>query len=179
MVYVTHDQVEAMTLADRLVVLHQGRIAQQGPPLDLYQRPRDLFVAGFIGSPRMNLLPGTLEPADQAGHAVVLPGGQRIPVQAGPTRQGRVKVTLGIRPEHLQLAGSRHDGLEAETVAAERLGDQTLVHLRWNADQEPVLLRIPGDKAPAMGERLRLKLPKAACHLFDAAGKRLPETEPQ
>src|SRR5438270_2503798 len=105
MIYVTHDQVEAMTLADKIVVLQAGVVEQAGSPLELYHHPRNLFVAGFIGSPKMNFLPATVTAADAAGATVQLPGGGSVAV---PVRPGRVKagdaVTFGVRPEHLRPA---------------------------------------------------------------------------
>src|SRR4249920_2655827 len=124
-VYVTHDQVEAMTLADRIVVLNAGKIEQVGSPLELYERPDNLFVAGFIGSPRMNFLPATVVDADARGATVKLPGGEslRCTLDASRAKAGDA-VTLGLRPEHL------HPGADANSIAVsvtfvESLGSST------------------------------------------------------
>ena len=105
MIYVTHDQVEAMTLADQIVVLQGGVVEQAGTPLELYHHPSNLFVAGFIGSPKMNFLPTKVAAVDATGATVALPGGGRVTV---PVQPGRLKpgdsVTLGVRPEHLRPA---------------------------------------------------------------------------
>ena len=105
MIYVTHDQVEAMTMADKIVVLQAGIVEQAGSPLELYHHPRNLFVAGFIGSPKMNFLPAKVTAVDGAGATVQLPGGSSItvPAQAGRLKAGDT-VTLGVRPEHLRPA---------------------------------------------------------------------------
>ena len=106
MIYVTHDQVEAMTMADKIVVLQGGIIEQAGTPLELYHHPRNLFVAGFIGSPKMNFLATTVAAQDEGGATVDLPGGGsvRVPVQPGHVGVGEA-VTLGVRPEHLRTGG--------------------------------------------------------------------------
>ncbi len=147
MIYVTHDQVEAMTLADKVVVLNQGRIAQVGKPLELYHAPADLFVAGFIGSPRMNLLPA----AALAGAAA---------------REGAV--TLGIRPEHLRLVAA--GALRAEVRMVERLGAHSLVHLRL-ANGHALTASVDGGHAVQQGETLGLDVPDEHLHAFDAEGR--------
>ena len=149
MVYVTHDQVEAMTMADRIVVMDRGRIAQVGTPLDLYHRPANLFVAGFIGTPAMNLLPAGLV------------GGQAPGV-----------VTVGIRPEHLRLADAGDALLEGHCTLCERLGEVTVVHLAL-ADGSAAVAKLPGDTAPARGAPLRLAAAAGNLHRFDAGGLRL------
>ena len=128
MVYVTHDQVEAMTMADKIVVLQVGRVEQVGSPLELYHHPANLFVAGFIGSPRMNMLPARVVGADRAGVAVELASGARVAVSARPgaARPGDA-VTLGVRPEALR---PHPDGtLAGEVRLVERLGGLTLLHV--------------------------------------------------
>src|SRR3954467_3502483 len=127
MIYVTHDQVEAMTLADKIVVLQGGIVEQTGTPLELYHHPRNLFVAGFIGSPKMNFLPVTVNTVDQAGATVQLPGGGTVtvPVQPGRLRTGDA-VTLGVRPEHLQPSGE--GDLVGDVTVVERLGGETFLY---------------------------------------------------
>ena len=152
MVYVTHDQVEAMTLASKVVVLNQGRIAQVGRPLELYHAPADLFVAGFIGSPRMNLLP-----------VAALPG---VAAPAGA-------VTLGLRPEHLRLVGAEEPGtLRARVQAVERLGAQTLAHLQTEGGAA-LVAALEGGHAVERGDVAGLALPARCLHAFGADGKSL------
>jgi sn-glycerol 3-phosphate transport system ATP-binding protein len=162
--YVTHDQVEAMTLADRLVVMNAGNVDQIGPPLQLYERPATVFVAGFIGSPAMNLVAGRLDPRGVAIGDLLLahdaPGGE-------PGRP----VTVGLRPENLELAGDGPILLKTELL--ERLGADTIVHGRL-ADGTPLIARAPGALALRLGETVRLAIAPAHIHLFDAdTGQRL------
>ena len=178
MVYVTHDQVEAMTLADRLVILNAGHVEQVGAPLEVYQRPRTLFAAGFLGSPRMNFL--RAEVAELAGDGIVvkLTGGgtARAPVVAGSVKPGDV-VTLGIRPEHLRVAASGEGTLSAAVQLVENLGDHAIVHLdREQQDGGRVLAKL--EKAP-VGEAqpLSFELPPDDCHVFDATGLALPRRD--
>jgi multiple sugar transport system ATP-binding protein len=129
MIYVTHDQVEAMTLADRIVVLNAGIVEQFGSPLDLYHHPDNLFVAGFIGSPKMNFLPGEVETV--SGNAVNLRLADGGPVVAPGTANGLQpgeKVTLGLRPEHLLEGGGGDAELKGRVVAVEHLGARFQSH---------------------------------------------------
>src|SRR5439155_16548801 len=164
-IYVTHDQVEAMTLADRLVVMNAGNVDQIGPPLDLYERPATVFVAGFIGSPAMNLVAGQFDPGGAAIGDLVLP----LDGQAGAP--GR-NVTIGLRPENLELAG---DGpILIKTELLERLGADTIVHGRLG-DGTALTARAPGALALRVGEPIRLAIAPGHIHLFDAeSGRRLP-----
>jgi multiple sugar transport system ATP-binding protein len=170
MVYVTHDQVEAMTMADKIVVLHAGNVEQVGSPLELYHHPHNLFVAGFIGSPRMNFLPARVAAAQEVTAAVSLPGAElAIPVEPGHLRGGE-KVTLGVRPEHVRLG----DGLlrgEAEVV--ERLGGATLVHVRIDGDQL-VVAQVDGEEPVRMHDRVGIVFDPGDCHLFDDSGMAVP-----
>lgn len=172
MVHVTHDQVEAMTLADRIVLLDAGRIAQVGPPLELYHGPRDLFVAGFIGSPRMNLLPAEVLGIGRDGVTVGLTGGVSVAIPVDPAG-ARVddRVTLGVRPEHLGISRQAEQRLRAEVVVVEHLGDHCLVYLQWAGAEAPLALRVAEAGRLAVGQTLALEIPPAACHLFDAAGQ--------
>src|SRR5947208_6404263 len=162
--YVTHDQVEAMTLADRLVVMNAGNVDQIGPPLDLYERPATVFVAGFIGSPAMNLVSGQLE---ARGVAI---GDMVLPLNGGAGEAGR-KVTVGLRPENLGLAG---DGpIPIKTELLERLGADTIVHGRLG-DGTALTARAPGTLALRLGETIRLAIGPEHIHLFDPeSGRRL------
>jgi multiple sugar transport system ATP-binding protein len=172
MIYVTHDQIEAMTMADKIVVLQAGRVEQVGTPLDLYHRPANLFVAGFIGSPRMNMLQAKVVDAGGAGTAVVLSSRQRIvvPVEAGTARPGD-DVTLGIRPEGLRIdpAGP----ITASVTLVERLGGLTLLHVRTEDGQE-MTVQIEGSDPTRAHDTVRLAVEAGATHLFDKAGQALP-----
>jgi ABC-type sugar transport system ATPase subunit len=167
-VYVTHDQVEAMTLADKIVVMNQGRIEQQGKPLDLYYRPANLFVAGFIGSPAMNFLAGEIT---QDGIDLGRDGRLQLQPPAGPSAGSRV--TLGVRPEHMRIA-SGDEGLRiAATVdLVERLGEMGYAHLRLPSGTV-VIAEIRGDTGLRTGDLTQVALDPAHLHLFDAGGRRL------
>ncbi|WP_186420170.1 sn-glycerol-3-phosphate ABC transporter ATP-binding protein UgpC [Bosea sp. CS1GBMeth4] len=165
MIYVTHDQVEAMTLAHRIVVLQGGRIEQVGTPLELYNRPDNLFVAGFIGSPRMNLLPGKVErdgtvALGEAGHEVACPTGT---LAAGSS------VTLGIRPEHLALA-AQDGGVPLAIELVERLGGES--YLYGSSPGLPqITLRLDGQSEHQRGDSVALAFPQQHLHLFDENGR--------
>ena len=162
--YVTHDQVEAMTLGDRLLVLEGGRAVQLATPMEVFARPADTYVAGFIGAPAMNFLPATLLPG---GGAVRLLGGKVVPLPCPSTPAGGA-VTLGVRPEHVSLADG---GIPLTVELVEPLGSETLVHGRM-ADGTALLAKLPG--AAPVGERVAVALAPDALHLFDAAsGKRI------
>jgi ABC-type sugar transport system ATPase subunit len=174
MVYVTHDQVEAMTMADRLVVLNAGHIEQAGPPLEVYQRPRTLFAAGFLGSPRMNFLPGTISDRMPEGVVVELASGgaMRAEVQSDGASIGD-KVTVGVRPEHMQLTPGEDGPLVARVALIEDLGDHAIVHLDREGTAGPVLVRVERPPA-AEGAPVRFAVPPAEVHVFDAHGVALP-----
>ena len=171
MIYVTHDQVEAMTLADRIVVLNGGRIEQVGAPMDLYQRPANLFVAGFIGSPRMNLLTGEVVAASAAGATVRTTAGEtiRVAVDAASAKAGD-RITLGVRPEHLSLS-AEGDVLTAEVLFVEPLGATTMAHLKHPASQDTLTVQLAGGAPARVGESLTLHVPADQAHLFDAEGR--------
>ncbi|MCW8085137.1 ABC transporter ATP-binding protein [Sabulicella glaciei] len=162
-VYVTHDQIEAMTMADKIVVMELGHIRQAGPPLELYDRPQNLFVAGFIGSPAMNLLDGRVE-----GGAFVTSDGTSWPLPAGqPAREG--PAIYGIRPEHFRLAG---DGMQARIQLVEPMGSETLVMMRIGDTPVQGVFR---ERIAARSGDILPVLPQAAqVHLFDKeSGQRL------
>jgi sn-glycerol 3-phosphate transport system ATP-binding protein len=170
-IYVTHDQVEAMTLADRLVVMNAGRAEQIGTPLEVYDRPATVFVAGFIGSPSMNFLSAQLS-AD--GSAVRLDSGQSLRLLPGAARgSGGGTVTLGMRPEHLSQAEEEPgEPVSLEVELVEPLGADTLVHGRL--DGAELTARLPGHAACSPGQRLSLRIAPGNLHLFDAeTGNRL------
>jgi alpha-glucoside transport system ATP-binding protein len=165
MIYVTHDQVEAMTLASRIVVLADGGIAQVGPPLELYQKPRNEFVAQFIGSPAMNLLPGEIIETGERTRVRLVTGGEVW--AAIPTRDADrgMKVNLGIRPEDLQLSDG--PGLfEGRVAITEALGELTVLHIARGSEQPAFLAKLPGIHAGLRGESVRLTADPAKLHLF-------------
>ncbi|MBF9034400.1 ATP-binding cassette domain-containing protein [Rhodobacterales bacterium HKCCE2091] len=148
MIYVTHDQVEAMTMADKIVVLRAGNIEQVGSPLELYKEPRNLFVAGFIGSPKMNLLDG-----DEAAR--------------------RNAATIGVRPEH--IVPSATEGPWQGTVGvSEHLGSDTFFHVHLDGRKEPITVRAGGEVDMHHGDRIFLTPDESRIHRFDAEGLRIP-----
>ena len=167
-IYVTHDQIEAMTMGDKIVVMKDGRIEQTGSPLELYDHPANLFVAGFIGSPAMNFLPGTLRRNDGAAR-VELGDGTRL---AAPANAGGIDgqpVIMGMRPEHLTLASS---GIPSKVVVIEPTGADTFVACRHEGAELSVVFRERHDFAP--GTTIHLQPDLLHAHLFDAgSGKRL------
>ena len=158
-VYVTHDQMEAMTLADRIVVLKDGSIAQVGTPMELYERPANRFVAGFIGSPRMNFLPGTLTGEGEESVLTLSGGSYRLPAHdyAGD-------VSLGIRPEDLIL-GDGEATLEAEVLLVEPLGGESLVHLNVGGGRS-IVVKAQGKPDIRAGAVTRVGWKHARAHLF-------------
>ncbi|WP_082659999.1 ABC transporter ATP-binding protein [Aureimonas sp. AU40] len=172
MIYVTHDQVEAMTLADKIVVLDGGVVQQVGRPIDLYKNPANLFVAGFIGAPKMNMLPVRVA-AGGNGESVLLAEGAgevlRLPSVAG-LNVGR-NLTLGLRPQALRLNADGSIAGEVETV--ERLGNETVVAFRW-AGGRRWLAVIAGDHILRRGDAIRMAAIEEEVLLFDESGNRLP-----
>ncbi len=170
-VYVTHDQVEAMTMADRIVVMHDGRIEQIGAPLDLYDHPNNLFVAQFIGSPAMNVMNGKVRRAGGAAHVEVA-GGVRWPLQQGPGIEGQA-VAYGIRPGDLRLAGADAAGaVPAEIVVVEPTGAETELLIQAGEDQ--LILVTHGRPNVNPGDRIGLAIDPAKVHVFDqGTGARL------
>jgi ABC-type sugar transport system ATPase subunit len=157
MIFVTHDQVEAMTLADRLVVLNGGRVEQAGPPLALYHQPANLFVAGFLGAPAMNLLPAQIS----AGRLELGPLRWRANLPDGP-------VTMGLRPENLAPTA---DGIPARVEVVESLGAEAVLHARTGITPDLVKLRVP---APlALDTPIFLRPDPGQMHLFDTTGNRI------
>ena len=162
MVYVTHDQVEAMTLADRIVVLDAGQVRQFGAPLDLYQHPKDKFVAGFIGSPKMNFLPCAID-----GNRLTLPNGSTLAVTA--PKSGPRPTELGIRPEHLRPDGTGDAQVEVEVITIERLGAESYMYVDIG-QEEPLVVKAEAAVPVKHGERARIGIPAAATYLFAADG---------
>jgi len=154
-IYVTHDQLEAMTLADILVVMNGGRVEQIGKPIDLYRKPLTTFVASFIGAPPMNLFP--IERVGKTG----LNG---LPADAG---------IVGVRPEDLVLGSGAANGglgLDLTVDAIERIGAETFVY-GGNSDTGEVMVRVPGDDAPPLGSTVRAAAARAKLHVFSADGR--------
>ena len=173
MVYVTHDQVEAMTMADRIVVLNGGHVEQFGTPMELYHHPATKFVAGFIGQPNMNLIPSLVKGVDAGGLIVELAGGHvmTVPVDTSGVKAGD-KVEVGVRPENVILGGE----LAVTVRVLERLGGVSIIYgaiggaVRFCAS-------LPGDAVIAEGGTLRLSVAPGDCHVFDADGKVLRRRE--
>jgi len=167
MIYVTHDQVEAMTMAQKIVVLRAGRIEQVGAPLELYNHPVNQFVAGFIGSPRMNFLPGRVRETDPDGAVVDVDGLGAIPVGRRQGLTAGEPVTLGIRPEHLQQDA---DGLAVTVTTVEQLGGLSYVRL-VNHD---LVVQIAGQTQLCAGSTIGLHLPPERLHIFAPDGTAIP-----
>jgi len=169
MIYVTHDQVEAMTLASKIVVLNHGRIEQVGEPLELYRHPRNLFVAGFIGSPRMNFIKGQVRSAAGQDATIHFAGTEAsVRVMPGRLTAGE-EVTVGIRPEHMAEKGDQSTALEGRIDAVEHLGEASFVYMRI-ASGDDVIVRAPGETRVAVGEKYIAQVPSRSLHVFDAAG---------
>jgi multiple sugar transport system ATP-binding protein len=170
MIYVTHDQVEAMTLADKIVVLQGGVIEQVGSPLELYHHPRNLFVAGFIGSPKMNFLPVTVTAVNDSNTTVQLPGNATVavPVKPGGLSVGD-RATLGIRPEHLRL-DQTNATLGGEVLVAERLGGETYLYVKI-AGGDTIVVQTHGDDSSHLHDRVPVHIDGNLCHLFDQQGE--------
>ena len=175
MIYVTHDQVEAMTLADKIVVLRDGRIEQVGAPLELYHHPSNQFVAGFIGNPKMNFVNVTASAITSKGVDVTFPGGARVVV---PTGADGVAVgdllVLGVRPEQVSMAP--HGAMGGELTVVERLGSETFLYVQVGLEQL-FIVKAPGDTPLALHSRIELDIRGHDCHLFRSDGTALPMLE--
>jgi ABC-type sugar transport system ATPase subunit len=175
MVYVTHDQIEAMTLADRIVVMNQGRVAQVGKPLDLYYQPANLFVAGFIGSPAMNFFKATVQAKSASGVTLAGPGVPAFALGSGAFAPAvGAEVTIGVRPEHL---GAPADDASRFRVAGavelvERLGETSYAYVRA-AEGVALVAETRGREAPRAGEPIGLAAAERDLHVFDAQGERV------
>ena len=171
-VYVTHDQVEAMTLGDRLIVMDDGYAAQIGSPLEVYERPATLFVAGFIGSPAMNFLTARLH---SGGRSVEIPGSIIIPVDgSGLSDYSGKEVTLGIRPEHFEITEQKEHAMQLSVNHVELLGADTLVHGHFGGEKTLLTARLPDIYRFKKGSKLALSVSPEKMHLFDIqSGKRI------
>jgi ABC-type sugar transport system ATPase subunit len=185
-IYVTHDQVEAMTLADRIIVLNEGVVEQVGSPMDVYRRPANLFVAGFIGTPKINVLPATVRRAGDAGGVELEVGASRIAPEAGPahgtdTTSGLRRlpdgqaIFLGLRPEALAIAEGAAD-LSGTVRHVERLGESSLVHARLD-DTATVVVRDYTDRQPGPRAPIDIRIDWQQALFFDEAGDALPTRE--
>ncbi len=165
-VFVTHDQVEAMTLADRIVIMRDGRIQQIGTPTQVYRHPANVFVARFIGSPSMNLIPGSVSPG---GDRIRLQGGETDIPMPGLARAGGRKILLGVRPDDLRVASSSSEGdfvLHARVDVIEPLGPDTLVYAACGGHE--VVAKADARTPPRLGEIVRLAATADTLHIFDA-----------
>ncbi len=164
-VFVTHDQIEALTMGDRVAVINRGRVQQIGPPAVVYDRPANTFVAEFLGSPCMNLLPGRIESDGATSHVVV--GGCTLPMPIDVPTDTAGDVVFGVRPEHLALAPLGAGEIQAAVVAIESHGHDRI--LRGTTNDHPVVARIASDDpTPAIGENVDLRVCAADAHLFRA-----------
>jgi multiple sugar transport system ATP-binding protein len=161
--YVTHDQIEAMTMAHRIVVMYEGRIQQVGPPLELYDRPANVFVAGFIGSPTMNFVNAVAVAVAAEAPTAALADGSRLRLAARGLTTGQ-ELTLGLRPEHLSLAGS---GLAGEVLVIEPLGMMTQVTLKALGGLINLMVMERTTLSP--GDRVKMGIDPAHVHVFDRA----------
>ena len=173
MIYVTHDQVEAMTMADRIVVLRAGVVEQVGTPMDLYHHPRNLFVAGFIGSPRMNFLEATVQQIGPTGAILDLGQAGELHVPSFEHAPQGKKLTIGIRPEHLTLATPAQSSLSAQVQVVEHLGSESYVHLQAISG-ESLVLRANGETTVKPDQEVYLHLDPTFLHFFDSNGDTIP-----
>jgi multiple sugar transport system ATP-binding protein len=184
MIYVTHDQVEAMTLASKILllnageaVLKDGSVAQIGAPLELYHRPQNLFVAGFIGSPKMNFVKGELEGTGDGKARVKTAGGASVEVDVEVAGgNGAREVTLGIRPEHTEIVDSTTSGVgvtEGKVAYVEQLGEASYIYLEMAGlmPSQHVIVRQEGDTRVSEGDAVHIRMASKHCHLFNAQGK--------
>ena len=171
MIYVTHDQVEAMTMADKIVVLRAGRVEQVGTPLELYHHPQNQFVAGFIGSPKMNFVPAVVEAVSQQTVTVKLDSGKGVdlPVDGSGLAPGD-RVTVGVRPEHCDIADQDTAMFAGTVEVVEHLGEAGLVYVQTGAE-ELFVARVAGDTAIATGSSVGVSARAQDCYLFDQNGQ--------
>jgi multiple sugar transport system ATP-binding protein len=175
MIYVTHDQVEAMTLGQRICIMNGGRVVQVGPPLEVYKRPLNTFVASFLGNPPMNLLPARV--AEGKGRLTLKLGGELLELKERQysALPAGTAITLGIRPESIAARASagereRLAGIEAEIVQIESLGAETILATRIPGIESELVARVGPEVGASVGERRSLWLDLSAIHLFDATG---------
>jgi ABC-type sugar transport system ATPase subunit len=175
MIYVTHDQVEAMTLADRIVILNRGRIEQQGSPLELYERPANHFVAGFLGQPRMNFI-SCLARRSAVGTQLVLANDETLllTMPGGPALPLAVPITLGIRPDAISvLEEAAADTVSARVVVVEQLGNSSLLYARIKDNSDLITIEQPGKSRLKADDMIQLRIDPGQAHLFDNNGGRI------
>lgn len=176
MIYVTHDQVEAMTMADRIVVMNAGRIEQVGDPLSIYREPANLFVAGFIGTPRMNFLPA--RPVSERGASALRIGGDvAVPLTLPLPPAASDELILGVRPEHLRLGEPGSGRLNGTIRLTEHLGSETLLHVDVGLG-ERLIVKDEGMSRRHSGEAVAVLLDAATAHVFDCSGAALSHRGP-
>lgn len=179
--YVTHDQVEAMTMGHRIAVLNQGRLQQLGTPMELYEHPANLFVAQFIGSPPMNLLPVEQVGPDQvqlAGRRFLVEGGMALALEARGGGGGGGSLTAGLRAEHFKLAPATNRNLAAEVTHLEALGNEVLISCRLIDGSHLIQVRTDPGQRLAAGQRIHLEIDSQGWRFFEANGEALPRPEP-
>ncbi|MCR4268338.1 ABC transporter ATP-binding protein [Nitratireductor sp. ZSWI3] len=172
MIYVTHDQVEAMTLADRIVVLSAGHIEQVGAPIELYERPANLFVARFIGSPAMNILPATIEKTGPSTTISLAGRSAEVPI-ASPDALAGKPAKFGVRPEDLRLADGKDHLFEGKVHFVERLGEVTNIYLDVDGVEEAIVIKVAGVQHNQKGETVRVTASPERMHLFTQEGRSL------
>jgi ABC-type sugar transport system ATPase subunit len=168
MIYVTHDQTEAMTLADDIVVLDEGIVSQNGSPMDLYASPNNLFVGGFIGSPKMNFISSKITSKSNDATEVDIMGASKmsIPKTSASASEGDA-VQLGIRPEHLTVNGGGDGTWESKVFVVEKLGSGTFLYLE--KEGEPLVVETDGDSNIKVGDTVKVGFDASRCHLFDSS----------
>ncbi|PYE86600.1 ABC transporter ATP-binding protein [Phyllobacterium leguminum] len=171
MIYVTHDQVEAMTMADKIVVLRDGRVMQAGKPLDLYNNPANQFVAGFIGSPKMNFLAARISPEDPSRRTLEI-AGSRIALAKPVEANDDEPLTFGVRPEHLNPRTQAASLGDASVQLVEHLGGSTVVYAN-TPDRQPVTMLLEGQRQIRIGDAIPFGFELAQTHLFGADGRRI------
>lgn len=171
MIYVTHDQVEAMTMADKIVVLDNGYVAQVGMPLDIYHYPQNKFVAGFIGSPKMNFIDVTIDAVEADRVSIKMSDGSTFwtPIDGSTVKSGE-KMTLGVRPEHLVSAEQGDATISGEILVVEKLGNETQVYLTVDNSEAEMIYRVPDTLLVEAGSHFTVGIPAHRCHLFHEDG---------
>ena len=177
MIYVTHDQVEAMTMADKIVVLRDGYVEQVGAPLDLYHNPANMFVAGFIGSPSMNFMDGKISGMSDKNVEFELDNTQKMQINCSPGEEMTTgePVRVGVRPEHLELTENGDTKLQGEVFAVERLGGETYLYVNTEKNEE-LTVHAAGDKVVGVGDFVSIGFAAKNCHLFNGQGQVLEKS---
>ncbi len=169
MVYVTHDQTEAMTLADRIVVFNNGRIEQLGTPIELYEKPDNIFVAGFIGAPAMNFLPAEL--SSTKGKPGLRLGDTVLPFNRFSDEMNGQTVTAGVRPEHFYVAGRENAHLTGRAELVENLGAESLAYIQTDLTEQTITLRLPPKQTISAGDNIPVCIDINSLHVFDQSGE--------